>query len=467
MKIVILAGGQGTRLWPVSRQSYPKQFLRIGEEYSLLQKTILRFLRAYSSEDIVIVTRDETLPLVQNQCLEIGLKDEISVIVEKISRSTAAAFTLAIRFLEEEKRLQDDEIVLLSPADAWIEDTSTFLAELQQAEEGARRGFLVLLGVLPDRKETGYGYIQVGVEDKGLYVVEQFLEKPSPETVHDLCFDRRVLWNTGHLLTSPQVFWKEMEMHCPEIASLRNFSVEEIRKNYSNLSSLPLDYALLEKSGNSLVKKINLTWSDIGSWDSVYAKLEKDVQSNAILGQVVAQNTKNCLIFGEERLIVTSGIEDMLIVETRDALFVGKKGESHLVKDLIGILQKMKRKELHSSRTTFRPWGYYTILQEDEKHKVKKIVVHPSCRLSLQMHKYRSEHWVVVRGTAFVEIGDTGFSLGENGSAFIPVFTRHRLSNPTQELLEIIEIQSGEILTEEDIIRFEDDYAREQVLSLC
>ena len=459
MKVVILAGGKGTRLWPLSRNSFPKQLLCLGDQSSFLQKTILRFLGTYGPENIVVVTNADCFSLVRAQCLELDPKGAISILVESYSRGTSPALALALCFLQERKT-DPLEPILLVPSDGLISLPQQFLDSLSLVKKSVVESSLVLFGAVPSRAESGYGYIEIGEEDDGLSVVTRFIEKPSLTVAEILFQDRRVLWNTGHLLLCTKVFWEEMSLYRPEIAYLQGMSLEEAKIQVKHLMEISLDYALLENSQRVYVSKMKGAWSDIGSWDSVYEVFEKDARGNVRIGNVVDIDSKNCLFIGEKRLISSIGLEDLFVIETGDSIFIGKKGESQRVKELSSLLVSQSRKESKDPYTVLRPWGSYTVLEEGDGYKIKKIIVAPKSRLSLQLHMHRSEHWVVLKGSAFVEVGEESVSLLQGGSVSIPAVTSHRLSNNGEGVLEIMEVQSGEILEESDIIRFEDDYAR-------
>ena len=456
MKWVILTGGRGSRLWPLSQETCPKQFLSLTGDLSLLQQTIERLLSFCEPQDLILVTCNAYESLVQRQCQQLGIEEEVSILVEPSSRGTAPAFALALLFLQEEQRLHPEEVVVLVPADGLISPVSGFIEAMYSGKKSAKQGSLVVFGVPPTRAETGYGYIELGEKKEGVFAVKRFLEKPSKELAENLFLEPSVLWNTGYLQVVPRVFWEEMQFYQPEIALFGTLSLSEGKQMFSSLQNSSLDHALLEKSKNVVVCPMDVAWSDIGSWDSLYELYPKDVAGNVKKGAIDERDSKNCFFFADKRPIVAIGLEDLLVVDTAEGLFLGKRGESQRIKEFVlpSISKEVKR-----------PWGSYTVLEEGDRYKVKKIIVLPNCRLSLQMHHHRSEHWFVVQGEAFVEIGDLSRSVYEQDSVFIPILTCHRLSNKTKEILEIIEVQSGEILTEEDIVRFEDDYARDVVCS--
>lgn len=455
MKIVILAGGSGTRLWPVSRKAFPKQFLHFGDKHSLLQKTILRFP---NPADILIVTGQEYYHLVKSQVMEIAPGLEKQILVEPERKNTAPAIALAVKYLQEKMGMKDEECFLVSSSDHLISPVETFIAAARTAEKEAKKGKHVTFGIRPNKPETGYGYIKSA--GTGISPVLKFVEKPDHETAKKYLLSGDYLWNSGIFVFQTGAFVKELYIHCPGVGKNLSLTFEELIQNFSDMPEISIDYALLEKSPSCTVIPLDVSWSDVGSWDSVYEMLDKDENQNAKIGNVLDIDTKNCLIVGEKRLISTVGIEDMLIIETEDALFLGKRGESQRVKNLVEELKKRSSRESEEHLTTHRPWGKYAILGEGERYKIKRIVVEPKQRLSLQRHYHRSEHWVVVQGTAKVTVDDKEMLLHENESVYIPKSAMHRLENPGKVNLELIEVQVGEYVGEDDIVRFDDVYGR-------
>lgn len=437
MKIVILAGGSGTRLWPISRGSFPKQFLKLGDDQSFLQKTVRRFL----GHDILIVTNLEYKHLVKSQIMEIDPRLEEKILIEPESKNTGPAIAFAMKHLNA----APDECILIVSSDHVISPEEKFLATLPLAEEVAKKGFLVTFGARPNKPETGYGYIKIKKTDNLRYFkADSFVEKPDLETAKSYLLSGDYLWNCGIFAFTSETFWKEVSCHCPHIADM----------------TISLDYALMEKSKNIAVIPLDLVWSDMGTWDSVFEIMDKDKNQNVKIGNVYDIDTKNSLIIGGKRLISTIGLENILVVETEDAIFIGKKGDSQRVKGLVEELRKRGKKETSEHLTTHRPWGEYTILEEGPRYKVKRIVVNSQQALSLQKHQHRSEHWIVVKGTAKATVGETEHTLQENESIYVPKETVHRLANPGADPVELIEVQVGEYLGEDDIIRLEDVYGR-------
>ena len=456
MKCVILAGGSGTRLWPFSRNSFPKQFMHFGDGESLLQKTVKRFYNTLPAKDILIITNQAYYHLVKNQLSSIDPELASQILVEPEKKNTAPAIALAIKYLQDVLGADKEECVLVSSSDHIISPENVFLSAVAQGEKIARRGHHVIFGIRPHHPETGYGYIKSSEEGS----VEQFVEKPDYATAQSFLLSGQYLWNSGIFLFQIAAFEKEIATFCPEIAALSSAGFKEMVTQFSEMPDISIDCALMEHSKNTKVIPLNVSWSDVGSWDSVYEMLDKDQNQNVKIGNVLDIDTKNCLIMGSKRLISTVGVEDLLVIETEDALYIGRKGESQRVKNLVEELKKRNAKEPFEHLTTHRPWGKFTILEEGERYKIKRIVVDPNQRLSLQMHYHRSEHWVVVKGTAKVTIGDQEMLVHENESVYVAKSQVHRLENPGKVPIELIEVQVGEYVGEDDIVRLEDIYQR-------
>lgn len=438
MKSLILAGGSGTRLWPLSRSNLPKQLLRLNGEESFLQKTIRRNLEVVDA--LYIITSEMYYYEVLDQARAIDPALEWQILVEPEKKNTAPAIAYAFQQIE-----CDDEIFLISPADHMIAPLEKYREAVKKGEELALKGNLVTFGVHPTRPETGYGYLKVK-DGK----VEKFIEKPDLKQAQLYLESGDYFWNSGMFAFSKKIFEKEAALHCPGL----------VHHDFSSMPSISLDYAIMEKSKHVAMVALDLTWSDIGSWENVYEWLEKDENQNAIQGNVVAIDTKNSLIYAQNRLVSTISLENILVVETDDAVLVAQKEASQQVKQIVDQLDKLGKKEVRDPLTIHRPWGSYTVLLEGERYKIKRIEVKPQQKLSLQMHYHRSEHWIVVSGTAQVTIGDESRVVHEGESIFVPKSAIHRMENPGKVSLEIIEVQVGEYLGEDDIVRFEDIYGR-------
>ncbi len=460
MKVIILAGGSGSRLWPLSRSRHPKQFLSLGEGGSLLQKTVGRFLPEVPIHDLCIVANQEYAHVVQAQLSALHPDLPGQVILEPLSKNTGSAIAFSVRCLEQNFDIPSDEALLFCPADHLIAPKERFLEIVRQAQSCAKKGQIITFGVRPTRPETGYGYIKAKTHGKAPYSIEKFVEKPPLVQAVSFVESGEYYWNAGIFLFTPETYWQESKACASPYSNLQTQSVSEIEQLFPELPSLSFDYAMMEKTEKAAVMPLDLTWSDVGSWDSVYDVLEKDEQQNVALGHVHSIDTKNSLVIAGERLVTTLGIEDMLVVDTQDALFIAKRGESQRVKQLVEALQAKGMKEVVEHVKVHRPWGSYTILEEGLRYKIKRIEVHPGARLSLQLHYHRSEHWVVVQGTAKVTIGEREELLHENESVYVPKSAVHRLENPGKVPLEMIEVQVGEYVGEDDIVRLEDVYGR-------
>jgi mannose-1-phosphate guanylyltransferase/mannose-6-phosphate isomerase len=459
MKVIILAGGGGTRLFPLSRTKFPKQFLKLGGELSLLAQTVKRFLPLVSSQDIVIVTNREHLHQVKAELAAVG-SSEASVLLEPVGRNTAPAIALAAAFCKQKLNSSANEVLLVSPADHIIEPQAEFAATVKTAVQEAANQTIVTFGVTPTAPETGYGYIQAGRKEGAVYVVESFKEKPDRETAEQYLAAGNYYWNSGLFAFTLELLTAEFEQHQPDIFRFMNMPVNEIEAKFGDMPDISFDYAIAEKSSKVKVIPLSARWNDIGSWDAIYDVLDKDTAGNAVRGDCLTVDCHNTLMLGQSRLLAGIGLEDLLVVETDDVILVAKRGESQKVKDVVNELKSKGRREAHEHTTTYRPWGSYTVLGEGPGYKMKRITVKPGHQLSLQLHYHRSEHWIVTGGTARVTIGDTVQMVHENESVFVPPTTKHRLENPGKVPLEIIEVQNGKYLEEDDIVRFEDIYGR-------
>ncbi|WP_297455332.1 mannose-1-phosphate guanylyltransferase/mannose-6-phosphate isomerase [Persephonella sp.] len=472
MKSIILAGGSGTRLFPLSRKYFPKQFLNIADNKSLFQKTIERNLKVTGEmKDILVITNKDYKFHVINQIKDILGKDiNTNVLLEPIGKNTAPAIALAVRYLQDKLGVDENEVVFVSPSDHIVSPTEKFVNFVKKAEDLAKNGFIVTFGVNPTKPETGYGYIEADTSNKinNAYKVKQFHEKPDLETAQKYILSGNYYWNSGMFAFSIRTILDELKKFSPEIYELINEkSYEEVLDNFENMPDISIDYAVMEKTDKAVVLPLELLWSDVGSWDSIYDVMNKDENKNVKTGKVIDIDTKNSLIIGDERLIATIGIDDLIIVETPDVVMIAKKGEGQKVKELVNRLKNDKElKHLTEFHTTvYRPWGSYTELEKGERYRIKRITVQPGQALSLQMHYHRSEHWVVIKGTAKVilenEEGELKeYFVHENESIYVPKTTKHRLINPGKVPLEIIEVQVGEYVEEDDIVRFNDVYKR-------
>jgi mannose-1-phosphate guanylyltransferase/mannose-6-phosphate isomerase len=403
---------------------------------------------------------------VKNQIGEINRDLEKNIILEPVARNTAPAIALAVKYVLDKLEGKENDILFVCPSDHVISPEEGFGEYLKKAEALAMAGYIVTFGIQPYKPETGYGYIKRGPEISlngatfKAFKVEKFTEKPGLEDVLEYLKSGKYYWNSGMFAFSIKTIMNEFEKHIPDIYQKLNGNFEDTIKSFEKMPKISIDYAVMEKSDKVVVLPLEIRWSDIGSWDSVYEILEKDENQNVKIGEVIEVNTKNSLIIGNKRLISTVGLEDLLIVETDDALLIAKRGEAQEVKDVVKQLEMQGKREINEHVTTHRPWGSYTVLEEGPRYKIKRIMVNPGEKLSHQMHHHRSEHWIVVKGTAKVEIGEKGEFIHENESTYVPKSTQHRLENPGKIPLELIEVQNGEYVEEDDIIRFNDIYGR-------
>jgi len=459
MKVIILAGGGGSRLFPLSRTMFPKQFLKLNGEESLLAQTIGRFLPLVKPSDMVVVTNQEYIHHVRTELIAAKAQGA-HILLEPVARNTAPAVAFATRYCLEQLDCEPDEILYVTPSDHVIRPVDTFTANVRQAIELAKMGKIVTLGIKPNHPEIGYGYMQAGQPFGGGFAIQSFREKPDQETAESYLAAGNYYWNSGMFAFTIQCFMEELKAYQPQVYELAESSLDKMTANFAQMPNISIDYAIAEKSKALVMLPITAEWNDIGSWDAIYDVLDKDLDGNAVKGDCIPIECSNTLILGHSRLIACIGLEDILVVETDDVIVVAKKGESQKVKDLVCELKLKGRIEADQHTTVYRPWGFYTVLGSGPGFKMKKIVVNPGEILSLQMHYHRSEHWIVIGGTAKVTIGDTEQMVHENESVFVPQTTKHRLENPGRLPLQIIEVQNGSYLCEDDIVRFNDRYGR-------
>lgn len=463
---IIMAGGSGTRLWPLSRSLYPKQFLSLINENSLLQETLKR-LDGLNCLPPVIVSNNEHRFIVAEQLRQFGV-DDFQIILEPVGRNTAPAVALAaLKSLE----LHGDHHMLVLAADHAIQDIEAFHAAVLAAEQESVDNKLVTFGIVPTKPETGYGYIKKGEQVKNsVFKVNSFVEKPDLETAKNYLEQKCYLWNSGMFMFKASVYLDELKKFrpdilaaCKESLSSASTDLDFIRLNSDVFAECPdesIDYAVMEKTQDCVVIPLDADWSDIGSWTSLWEISEKDEHENVSHGDVINYNSRNNYIYSEGSLISTVGVNNLIIVQTKDALLVAQQDNVQDIKKIVEILKKQKRSEHISHREVYRPWGRYDSVERGDRYQVKRITVKPGECLSTQMHHHRAEHWVVVAGTAKVTCGERTFFVTENESTFIPIDTVHTLENPGKIPLEVIEIQSGVYLGDDDIVRLSDKYGR-------
>lgn len=464
----ILCGGAGSRLWPVSREQHPKPFIRLADKQSLLQKAFVRGASLPDVKEVVTVTNRELFFKTEEEFQDANVNAiHTSYILEPFGRNTAAAVACAA--LHVQKKYGDDALLLVLAADHLIADQSAFAKAVQRATELAQEGQLVTFGIKPLGPETGYGYIESDGEK-----VLQFVEKPNLETAKHYVDSGRFLWNSGMFCLRVGTVLQELAQHSPEVLAATKVCLEQSRNaegsgfeqimldadTFSRVPDISVDYALMEKSDNVSVVACDIGWSDIGSWDALGGLGETDVNGNCIEGEALTHDVHNCFIQSQDRLVGAVGVDNLIIVDTPDALLVVDKRRSQDVKHLYSALKAQNNELYKLHRTVFRPWGSYTVLEEGSRYKMKRLEVKPGGQLSLQMHHHRSEHWIVVSGMAKVVNGESEMLVNTNESTYIPAGHRHRLENPGVVDLVLIEVQSGEYLGEDDIVRFEDVYGR-------
>lgn len=458
---VLLAGGTGTRLWPVSRELFPKQLMSLIGSESLIQSTINRLRPVLDPKDATVVCGKEHYYEIKRHLDEIGVPSEGRIIAEPCGRNTAPAILLAaLQILKKEK----DAVMVVLPADHFISNVQSFHEKLAEAVSLATAGHIVTFGIKPGYPETGYGYIEAAQSaGGGALRVKRFVEKPDHETAKGYIRAGNFYWNSGMFAFTAKAMVSEFAKFQPKMlramrAMLKKGAVTA--KGYEALEDLSIDYAIMEKTDKAVVLPSDFGWSDIGSWKSLYDFMPKDEDGNVSEGDAMLRNTKGSFVKSHGRLVVTNGVKDIVVVETPDTVFVSGIEESQDVKKIVSELKSKNRPEYKAHTTVYRPWGTYTVLEEDEGSKIKRIVVYPGAKLSLQRHMHRSEHWVVARGTARITNDGKVSLLHENQSTYVPKTGMHRLQNPGSVPLHIIEIQLGSYLGEDDIQRFDDDFGR-------
>lgn len=462
---VVMAGGSGSRLWPLSRQQHPKQFLNLHGDTTLFQQALSR-LEGLKQSSPIIICNEEHRFLVAEQVRQLAIENA-EIILEPIGRNTAPAIALAAL---QAITKGDDPVLLVLAADHYIEDNESFLTTVESAELLALQGKLVTFGVVPTKPETGYGYIQRGKSLINGYEVNCFVEKPNLETAQTYLDTNEYYWNSGMFMFKASVFLKALETFRPDIFLACQKAMSSAKKDldfiridtdaFNSCPSESIDYAVMEKTQDAVVVPLDAGWSDVGSWSALWEVGTKDTQGNVSKGDILSINTKNSFIYADHKLVTTVGIDSLVVVETKDAVLIADRNSVQDVKKVVDCIKQDGRHEHLNHREVYRPWGYYDSIDKGERYQVKRITVKPGHKSSVQMHHHRAEHWIVVSGTAKVTLDQQAQLVTENQSVYIPVGKTHCLENPGKIPLELIEVQTGPYLGEDDIVRIEDSYGR-------
>ncbi len=460
---VVLSGGSGTRLWPLSRELYPKQLLKLVGPHTMLQDTVLRLAGLEAAPPVVVCNESHRF-LVAEQLRQLAVKPR-AIVLEPVGRNTAPAIALAADAADPEA------LLLVLPADHVIRDVPAFQAAIRRALPAAEAGRLVTFGIVPNAPETGYGYIRRGAADGQAFKIAQFVEKPDLARAEGFLASGEYYWNSGLFLFKARRYLEELQKFAPDIATAALAGVQKAQPDldftridkaaFEACRSESIDYAVMEKTADAVVVPLDAGWSDVGSWAALHEASPADARGNVLHGDVVVEDTDGCLIHAESRLVTAVGLKDHVVVETKDAVLVAPKDRVQDVKKLVARLKAEGRYEHSLHREVFRPWGSYDSIDNGDRFQVKRLSIKPGAVLSLQLHHHRAEHWIVVAGTAQITRGEEVFLLEENQSTYIPLGVKHRIHNPGKIPLHIIEVQSGTYLGEDDIVRFEDRYGRE------
>lgn len=458
---IILAGGSGSRLWPLSRELYPKQLLNLNSDKSLLQSTFVRLNKCMPQENIISITNTKHTSNVRMQLSEISAAP--AVLSEPVAKNTAPAIVLATKYIMQKS--ESDPVIIVVPSDHLIKDNDKFLSTVKKGEKLANEGYIVTFGIKPDYPETGYGYINTAEKTGDGFKVKEFVEKPDLETAKKYLHDGTYFWNSGIFMFKASTLLNETIKHAPDIAKVsEEFDFSKSNEipfiNFDKMPSISIDYAIMEKSDKIALVKLESDWNDLGSWQSIYDVSNKDSHGNVFIGHVLDKNSKNSFVYASSKLVATIGLEDTVIVETEDAILACKKDKTQDVKQIYETLKQQNDNTHLVHKTVYRPWGFYTVIAQGEGFLTKIIHVNTGQKLSVQSHNFRSEHWVVLSGTAKVVLEGKELILSPGHSVDIPLKAIHSLQNPYENDLEIIEVQKGDPLIEEDIIRYEDMYGR-------
>jgi len=465
---VILSGGAGTRLWPLSRASLPKQLLALHGERTMIQETVARAQLPGAAAPLLLCSEAHRF-IVAEQMLELGVKPR-AIVLEPMGRNTAPAAAVAALMIAE---TDPEGVIVLLPSDHVVGDAQSFADAVAIAANASREKHIVTFGMAPSGPETGYGYIHRGARIEkidGAHRVQRFVEKPDLETAKGYVADGGYFWNSGMFVFRADVLIEDMRTHAPDVLAAARDALAKARRDadfvrldaaaFANAPSISIDYALMEKTDRAAIVPCDIGWSDVGAWSALWDIREQDAQKNVLLGDVIAHDSTGSYVRSHKRLTALVGVRDLIVIDTDDAILVADKSRAQDVKAIVDKLKSDKRSEHAEHKKVFRPWGSYETIDLGPRHQVKHIMVKPGGRLSLQMHHQRAEHWVVVEGTARVTVGEKVSSLTENESVFIPLGEKHRLENVTDKPMRLVEVQCGGYLGEDDIVRFEDVYGR-------
>lgn len=460
MKAIILAGGSGSRLWPLSREMTPKQLMKIDNNSSLLQSALIRLKKISEIDEIIAVSNIKNYSDVKFQLNAID--SDVKIIAEPSTKNTAPAIASALEYFNKSG---NDETILIVPSDHLINNEQLFINSVRNANKLSVKGYIVTFGIKPNYPETGYGYIKIKERFDVGYTVDKFIEKPNIKQACEYTENDEYFWNCGIFLSKMSTLKEEYAKYCPKISEAMrhiNFS-DNLNIDYSiyeNLPNISIDYAIMEKTDKIAFVELESDWKDVGSWQSLYEVKDKDKNGNVISGKVVTNNVKNSFIYSQKELVAVSGLEDIILVETEDAIMACNRNNTQDVKVLYEKIKENYSETIQLHKTMFRPWGYYTCLNSGDGYLTKTICVMPKQKLSLQSHNHRSEHWVVLEGTALVILEDKEYVVKAGDSIDIPLKAKHSLQNPYNSVLKIIEVQKGDYISEDDIIRYNDIYGR-------
>ncbi|MDG1707898.1 MAG: mannose-1-phosphate guanylyltransferase/mannose-6-phosphate isomerase [Emcibacteraceae bacterium] len=464
---IILSGGSGSRLWPLSRTAFPKQFLAFSSKYTLFQETCLR-LPSNKTKKPLIICNNEHRFIAAHQLQDINIEAD-AIILEPVGRNTAPAIAMAAMYIEAQG---GEETMLILPSDHIITDTKNFHTTIEQGEKKAREGKIVTFGIVPTKPHTGYGYIQASTSDKSGAKVLEFKEKPDALTAEKYLKNGNYYWNSGMFMISSSVYLSELEKNAPDILKVCRTAFENLSSDldflrisndiFEECRSESIDYAIMEKTDDAYVIPLNAGWNDLGEWSSIFDTKEKCIDGNVAEGDISHFDCKGSYFYSDNKLVTAIGLDNMIVVDTVDALLIAPKSRSQEVKAIVNSLNKTGRSETITNRMVHRPWGTFDSVDKGDQYQVKRITVYPGQKLSVQKHQKRSEHWVVVKGIASITLNDEKFDLEEYESTYIPVGSIHSLENKTDTFLKIIEVQCGRYLGEDDIIRLDDIYGRQK-----